>query len=318
MKITMLEPLGVSKETIDTLAKPLIEQGHEFVPCYSPIAPEEKLARAKGSDAFIIANSPLSGEIIRAAEDLKIISVGFAGVDHVDKTSCIEKGVRLMNAAGYCTDAVAELTVAMMIDLLRSVREADQKAREGGTKAGLREFEFRGKTVGIIGTGHIGIRVAELCRAFGCRVLGWNRSRKEAAVQAGIEYTDLDDLLKRSDIVTLHVPLTDSTRDLIDADAIAKMKDGAYLVNCARGPVVNSKALAEALQSGKLAGAASDVYESEPPVSPDHVLFSAPNFLATPHIGFYTVESMQRRGAIVFENVYAWLDGRYINEAKLN
>ena len=318
MKITMLEPLGVAKEKIESLAQPLIDAGHEVVLCTAPISMEEKLARAEGSDAFIIANSPLPGEVIKKAENLKIISVGFAGVDHVDKAACIEKGVRVMNAAGYCTDAVAELSVAMMIDLLRSVRAADIAARAGGTKAGLKEFEMRGKTVGVIGTGHIGIRVAELCRAFGCKVLGWNRSKKQEAIDAGIEYVELDGLLAKSDIVTLHVPLTDSTKNLIDEAAIAKMKDGAFLVNCARGPVVNSQALADALNSGKLGGAAIDVFEVEPPVATDHVLFSAKNVLATPHIGFYTVESMDRRAEIVFRNVTEWLKGNYINEAKLS
>ena len=318
MKITMLEPLGVSPELIGELSLHLTQAGHQFVPCTSPISRQEKLERAKGSDVFIIANSPLDGEIIRAAENLRIVSVGFAGVDHVDKAACLEKGVRLLNAAGYCTDTVAELAVALMIDLLRSVKAADAAVRAGGTKAGLPAFELRGKTVGIVGTGHIGTRVGELAKAFGCRALGWNRSVRQSALDAGIEMTDFDTLLKESDIVTVHVPLTDSTRGLIGRDAIARMKDGAILINTARGGVVDSQAAADALNSGKLAGAGIDVYENEPPIAQGHPLLTAKNVIATPHIGFFSRESMERRARIVFRNVTEYLKGNIVNEAKLS
>ena len=160
---------------------------------------------------------------------------------------------------------------------------------------------------GIIGMGAIGTRTAQLAKAFGCEVLGFNRSPRQIE---GVRMTDLDTLLSECDIVSLHVPLTDETRGLIGERELSLMKPDAVLINTARGPVVDSRALAAALKEGRLAGAAVDVYETEPPIAQDHPLLTAPNVTATPHVAFATKEALYQRAAIVFDNVAGYLDGK--------
>ncbi len=185
----------------------------------------------------------------------------------------------------------------MIISKLRNIVECNIATRKGLTKEGLVGFELSGKTVGIVGTGAIGLRVAELLKAFGCRLLGYSRSKSKAGEELGIEYVSLEELLKASDIVTLHTPLTEETRHLINGDNIKLMKETAILVNCARGPVVDIEALAKALKEKRIAGAAIDVFEIEPPLPTDHVLFDAKTALLTPHVAFATDESMVKTTA---------------------
>lgn len=168
-----------------------------------------------------------------------------------------------------------------------------------------------GKTIGIVGAGAIGKRVAALCKAFGCRVIAYNRSQVTDPVFDA--QVTLDELLTQADIVSLHCPLTPQTQGMIGANELAKMKPQALLINTARGAVVDSAALAQALQDGTIAGAACDVFESEPPLPADHPLLHAPNTLLTPHIAFASAESMEQRADIVFDNLYAWLDGKQIH-----
>ena len=161
--------------------------------------------------------------------------------------------------------------------------------------------------MGIVGTGHIGCAAARLFRAFGARVVGYARHESEAAREAGIEFVGLADLLEQSDIVSLHVPLTPETRGWFDADKICAMRDGAVLINCARGAIVDKDALAVALNGGKLAGAGIDVFDMEPPLPEGYALASAKNCVLTPHVAYLTEESMQRRAKIEFSNVIDWL-----------
>lgn len=311
MKIVMLEPLGIREEAVMSLAKPFMEQGHEFVYCGSKIETEEEvLSRASGADVFLIANSPLSGKVIRSAPNLKMISVAFTGVDHVDAAACRERSILVSNAQGYCTNAVAELTFGLILSALRNIVPCDSRTREGKTKDGLVGNELSGKTLGIIGTGAIGCRVAEIAKVFGCRLLGWSRTQKAEAREVGIEYVSLEELLKNSDIVSLHTPLTDETKLLINRDRIALMKPTALLINTARGAVVDSAALASALNEGLIAGAGIDVYEMEPPVPADHPLLTAKNVTLVPHIAFATKESIFRRAEITFDNISAWMEGK--------
>ncbi len=314
MKIVILEPLAVSEDVIDKLSKRLKEDKHELL-IYDTVTQdvEEMKERAKGADALIIASNPLPGEVIRSIDELKFISVAFTGVDHVDLEACKEKGVQVSNAAGYSNQSVAELVIGMIISKLRNIVECNQVIRQGKTKESLVGFELAGKTVGIVGTGAIGLRVAELLKAFGCKLIANNRSHCQKGVDLGIEYVGLDQLLKESDILTLHTPLTEETRHLINSENIKLMKPTALLVNCARGPVVDIEALAKALKEEKIAGAAIDVFEVEPPLAKDHVLFDVDNALLTPHVAFATAESMIARAGITFDNIYAWMDGMQIN-----
>ncbi|MDF2908552.1 MAG: hydroxyacid dehydrogenase [Herbinix sp.] len=315
MKVVMLEPLGVNAETIDQLSKRLTEEKHEFI-AYDNVTKdvEELKARAKGAEVLIIANNPLPGEVIKSAEGLKFISVAFTGIDHVDKAACVEQGVGISNAAGYSTEAVAELVIGLIISKLRNIVECNSVIREGKTKDGLVGVELAGKTVGIVGTGAIGLRTAELLKAFGCKLLGYNRSVKDEAQRLGIQYVSLEELLKESDIITLHTPLTEETKHLINQNNLKLLKKNALLINCARGQVIDIEATAEALKDNRFAGAAIDVFEIEPPLSLQHTLFGADNALLTPHVAFATKESMVRRAEITFNNIYSWLEGNQINK----
>ncbi len=314
MKIVMLEPLGVSERRTMEAARPLLDAGHEVVYCGEPIpGVARKIARAEGAEAIIIANGELEPEVIEGLPELKLISVGFTGIDHVPVELCREKGIRICNAQGYATDATAELALGHMLAALRNIASYDKQARDGGTKAGYPNNTLTGKTVGIVGTGAIGLRLAELLQPFKCELLGYSRSEKPEAAALGIRYVTLDELLTQADLVSLHVPLTDETRELLDAAALAKMKPGAILINCARGAVVDSQALAAALNDGKLGKAGIDVLEMEPPFPLGHPLLEAKHTTLTPHVGFYTQESLEDRIDIVMDNVVQWLAGDPIN-----
>lgn len=312
MKIVLLESLGVSEETLTACAKPLTDAGHTFVAYPKDTDPQVQIERAKDADILMIANMPLSGEVIRACKNLKFIDVAFTGVDHVDLDAAKEMGVKVSNAAGYSTQAVAEIALCMMLSLLRNIPQVEQRCRQGQTKDGLVGCELRGKTVGIVGAGAIGCRTAELCHAFGCKVLGYKRhvTGKEPSF---IEFVSLDELLQKSDIVSLHCPINEESKHLINAQSIAKMKQGAYLINTARGPVVDSQALADALNNGYLSGAGIDVFEKEPPLSTDHPLLHSKNTIVTPHVAFASAESMIARAQIVFDNIQSYLDGNQKN-----
>lgn len=312
MKIVLLEALGVSEEVLNRCAKPFVDAGHSFEAYDRDMDPQVQIERAKDADVVMIANMPLKGEVIRACHKLKYIDIAFTGVDHVDLNAAQEKGVAVSNAAGYSTQAVAELALCMMLSLLRNVPKVEERCRQGGTKDGLVGCELRGKTVGIIGAGTIGSKTAELCAAFGCKVLAYKRNVTGQEPKC-MEFVSLEELLNQSDIVSLHCPLNDSTRHLMNAEKIAQMKDGALLINTARGPVIDSKALAAALDSGKLAGAGIDVFDVEPPLPQDEVLLHCKNTLVTPHVAFATKESMEARAEIVFDNIRAWMDGQQKN-----
>lgn len=318
MKVALLEPLGIPEARVRGLARPIEEAGHEFVYYPDKTRDAAELARrSEGADVVMIANNPYPAEVARGADALKMIAVAFTGIDRVGLDACRERGITVCNCAGYSDVSVAELAVGLAIDVLRHVVPADAAVRAGGTSAGLMGREICGKTVGIVGTGHIGCAAARLFRAFGARVLGYARHESEAAREAGVEFCGLDELLASSDIVSLHLPLNDETRGWFDADKIAAMKDGAVFVNCARGAIVDNDALAEALNAGKLAGAGVDVFDMEPPLPEGYALAHAKNCVLTPHVAFLTEEAMERRAVIEFDNVRAWLEGHPENVCEL-
>ena len=312
MNIVLLESLGVPDEVLNACAKPLIDAGHTFKAYPKDTDPKVQIERAKDADVIMIANMPLSGEVISACPNLKYIDVAFTGVDHVDLEAAKAKGVKVSNAAGYSNEAVSELVLCMMLALLRNVPQVEARCRAGQTKDGLVGMELMGKTVGIVGVGAIGTRTAELCHAFGCKILG-NKRHVRGNEPDYIEFVSLEELLSRSDIVSLHCPLNEDSRGMINKDTIAKMKPGALLINAARGPVVDSQALADALNSGYLGGAGIDVFETEPPLDPAHPLLHSKNTIVTPHVAFASAESMESRCKIVFDNIAQWMDGHQTN-----
>lgn len=312
MKIVLLESLGVPDSLIDELAAPLRADGHTFI-AYDRTDDEAQLIKqAQDADVLMLANMPLTGSVIRACNQLKFIDIAFTGVDHVDIAAAKEMDVRVSNAAGYSTQAVAELAVGQMLALLRNVPQVDARCRAGGTKQGLVGRELGACTVGIIGTGAIGLKTAQLLRAFGCEVIAY-APRPKAEAEELVRYVSLEELLQTVDIVSLHCPLNDSTRGMIGAAQLAMMKQDAYLVNMARGPVVDSAALADALNEGRIAGAAIDVFEKEPPLDTDHPLLHAKNCMVTPHVAFASQESMKKRAKIVFDSLQKWMNGQQIN-----
>lgn len=312
MNIVLLESLGIPNNLLMDYAKPFMEAGHSFTAYEKDTNPQVQIERAKEADIIMIANMPLSGEVISACKKLKFIDVAFTGVDHVDLETAKSKGIMVSNAAGYSTEAVAELTVCMMLSLLRNVPQVEVRCREGKNKDGLVGSEIMGKTVGIIGMGAIGTRTAELLNVFGCRILGYKR-HLTGMESSFIEFIPLDELLSHSDIVSLHCPLNEDSRHLINQDTIGKMKQGAYLINASRGPVVDSQALADALNSGYLSGAGIDVFETEPPLDTSHPLLHSKNTIVTPHVAFASTQSMEARAKIVFDNITKWLEGNQTN-----
>ena len=301
MRIAVMEPLGVEQEKFMQIAREAVGNDVEIV-CYDTRTTDVEELGRRGRDADIIAigNLPFPREVLEKCENVKMLAVAFTGLDHVDLKYCEERGIKVQNCAGYATTAVAELTFGLLLDLCRNIGKCDTAARSSGTKAGLIGFELEGRTMGIVGTGAIGARVAKIADAFGMDVIAYSRTPGKVA---DVRYVSLEELLTQSDVVSLHVPLTDETRGMIGAEELALMKETAVLVNTARGPVVDTKALADALNSGRIAGAAIDVFDAEPPLDADEPLINAKNTVVTPHVAFATDESMIKRAEIEFRNI---------------
>lgn len=311
MKLVILEPLGVQEEKLLAMAKEVIGSRMEIVYYNTRVEDAATLIeRSKEADVVMLSNFKYGREVMMHCPHLKMICVAFTGVDHIDMAYCKERGIMVCNCAGYSNVAVADLVFGLVIALYRNIVPCDKVTRAGGTKDGLVGFELEGKKFGIVGTGAIGMRVARIAKAFGCEVYAYSRTEKE---ELDVTYVDLDTLLRTCDIVSLHVPQTPETIGLISAEKLSLMKKNAVLINTARGPIVESKALAEAVKSGQIAGAGIDVFEVEPPVPTDHPFFDSPQIVVTPHVAFATKEALEKRAVIAFENVDAWLKGTPIH-----
>lgn len=310
MNIVSLEPLGVNESVIKAMRKTFSSMGHQFTVYDSRTVDENVLStRAKGADVVIVTNIPLSSSFIDNVQTLKMIAVAFTGYDHIDLEACRNKQVIVCNAAGYSTHAVSELSVALMLDVLRKLTFNDAKTRKQKGRESFLGRELYGKTVGIVGTGAIGMQTGRLLKAFGCDLVGYNRTEKQEFIDMGGRYLSLDELLQESDIVSLHLPLNKDTREMINTSKIALMNSNSILINTARGGLVNSKALSTALDERRIAGAGIDVYENEPPINSKHPLMGVPNTVLAPHLGYATREAMLTRADIVKQNILKWLKG---------
>ncbi len=315
MNIVLAEPLGVDQKLIEEFKQKITAAGHALTVYDTCPADQEDLSkRVRDADAVLIANYPFGKEAILAAENLRYIDIAFTGVDHVAVDVCRDKGINVSNASGYSDIAVAELAFAMMLSLSRNVLQCDAVTRRSGTKNGLIGTELYGKTLGVVGAGKIGSTVMRIGQAFGCRVIAYNRTIKPELETTGVTFVTLEELMAKSDYVTLHVPVNDSTKGMINAKVLGLMKQNAFLINTARGPIVDSEALAKALNTGRIAGAGIDVFEMEPPIPADHPLLRAKNTLLTPHVAFATKEALERRAGIVFDNMFAWLGNEIKNK----
>ena len=310
MKIVLLEELGVSNSIIEKYREKLEKMGNQFISYKKDLDINTQIKRVKDADALIIANMPLDKKVLENAKKLKFIDVAFTGVDHIPLDVAKQKNIAVSNASGYATQAVAELCISFMIQLLRKIKENEVNCREEKTK--IVGNLLQGKTVGIIGAGKIGKRVAHLCKAFGCKVIVYNRSIvNDNSIDKQVE---LKELLQESDIVSLHCPLTNKTEGMIGKKELSLMKRTAILINTARGNIVKSEYLKEALETGVISGAACDVFEEEPPLSPDYNLIHPKNIILTPHMAFASIESLEERAEIVFDNLFSWLDGKQKNK----
>lgn len=310
MKIVIMEPLGITKEKLEIALTGVKEKGHTVVVYDTKTEDVAELGkRGSDADAIIIANQPIGKEVLAQWTNLKFLSIAFTGVDHVDVAYCKAQGIAVSNAAGYSTHAVAELAFGLTISVLRNIPPCDAICRMAGTKVGLVGSELYGKTFGVVGTGAIGVKVAAIAQAFGCKVVAYSRSEKKVVQDMGISYVSLTELLQVSDVVSLHVPLNDETKELIGAQEIGIMKPSAIFINTARGGVVNSEALAEGLNEGKIAGAGIDVFEMEPPVPMYHPLMTSKNTVVTPHVAFASHEALFTRAEIVCANILQWEAG---------
>ncbi len=312
MNIVFAEPIGLAVSQKNSFSVEMERLGHS-IRFYDtmPSDQDDLIKRCVDANVLVISNYKVTAEVIEKSQHLKMIAVAFTGVDHIPMDLCRSKGIVVCNAAGYSMQAVAELAIALSINLYRKIVPLDNVIRSGKTRDGFLGGELNGKIFGVIGFGAIGERVAKLALAFGCKVLIWSRTAK---VLEGVEFVELEYLLKNSDIVSLHIPLTDETCGLINESRLKLMKPNAVLINTARGPIVDSTALVNALIAGIIGGAAIDVYEHEPPIEENHPLFSAPNTILLPHIGFATKEAICARSKIVINNIKSWLGGRVENQ----
>ncbi|HDP54306.1 MAG TPA: hydroxyacid dehydrogenase [Bacteroidetes bacterium] len=307
MNIVFAEPIGLTNNEAQLFASEMETIGHKVSFFENvPANQDELLQRVADAHILVISNYPVGENVVHQAKNLKYINVAFTGVNHIALDACKAKGVQVSNAAGYSNRAVAELTIAMAINLLRKITPADAVTRSLGGRNGFLGNELYGKTFGILGYGQIGQRVAKLAGGFGCEVISWTRTPKNVE---GVSFVDFEQLFKRSDILSIHLPLTPETQNLIGILELELMKPTAYLINTARAKVVNYHALADALNQSIIAGAAIDIYEQEPPIEANHPLLKAPNTLLLPHIGFATHEAIALRGKIVLNNIRSWLNG---------
>ena len=266
---------------------------------------------------------------------LRLIATRSTGYDHIDMAWCKEHGVKVANVPTYGENTVAEHVFALLLTISHRLREAMERARSGRfSPQGLEGFDLQGKTIGVIGTGNIGRHVIRIARGFGMDVIAFDvKPDKALASDGGVRYASMDELLAAADVITLHVPALPQTEHLLDAAAFARMKQGAVVINTARGNIIDSRALIEALRSGKIAAAGLDVLPDEPLIREeaelissiyenrhdirelvaDHILLTMPNVAVTPHSAFNTREAIQRITTTTVANIVAFLDGRPIN-----
>ena len=276
------------------------------------ISRDELLATAYEYDMILCNKTIIDRAVIEKAKKLKFIGLFATGYNNIDITAAKEHGITVCNAGSYSTSAVAQQTFAYILNHYNAVNRYNDFVQNGGWQNSptfsvlyFPTDELKDKTIGIIGYGSIGKRVAEIANAFEMRVLVYTRTPKD---DTSVRFVSLDELLKTSDIVTPHCPLNDESREMFNKNTFAKMRDGAFFINTARGGVVNESDLADALKSGKLSGAAIDVLNQEP-MAKDCCLLGAPNLIITPHTAWAPLATRQRLLHIVEDNIKAFLNG---------
>jgi phosphoglycerate dehydrogenase-like enzyme len=307
MKCIFLDSIGPETKQLLLSQKP----DDMVVEFWDEIAAEDKAVKLAEARALITATYIVNGELLCRAPNVKIVQRLGVGTDNIDSAAAQKYGVAVGNVPGGNANGVAELTIGLILDLYRKISVLNQETKAcdwSMWKYRTCSYEMKGKVHGIIGFGNIGKRLAELSKAFGTTLLYYSRTRASAEVekQYAITYMELDELLKHSDIVSVHLPLNDATRNLINAEKLALMKPNAILINVGRGNVINEPDLHQALIQGKLAGAAVDVWATEP-VTKENPLLSLDNVIATPHVGGGTVDAALNIYKCSFQKIHETL-----------
>lgn len=278
--------------------------------CYDATEPDQLLERIQGADIVVTKEMPVSGELISQFPDsVKLICEAGTGYNNLDLDAARAKGITVCNIPAYSSQRVAH-TAIMMILALSSTMQTQMKMLGRGDRSNFTEylkvphFEVNGKTLGIVGGGNIGLEVAKIAKALDMNVLIYSRTPRDN----GYSYVSLEELLSTSDFISLHCPLNDKTRHMINEETIALLKPSAFLINTGRGALIDEPALIKALQENRIAGAGLDVQETEPPVS-DNPLYELPNVILTPHMGWKGLETRQRLVSILESNIKAFLAG---------
>ncbi|MGW4833692.1 2-hydroxyacid dehydrogenase [Amycolatopsis japonica] len=312
----MTSTIAVTRWIPDEALKVLAEAGEvKLSRADRPLTPDELREFVRGSSAIVgMLHDRIDGEVANAAgPDLKVVANVAVGYDNIDVPALAGRGVTVTNTPGVLTDATADLAFGLILAVTRRLGEGERLIRSRTPWSFHLGFllgsSLQDKTLGIVGLGQIGQAVARRALGFGMRIVYSGRSRAAEDVERtlGAKYVPFDELLRSSDVVSLHCPLTPETRHLVDADALKAMKPGAYLINTTRGPVVHEAALADALEAGEIAGAGLDVFEAEPEVEPR--LLDRENVVLTPHLGSATVETRTAMAVLAAENVASVLTG---------
>lgn len=272
---------------------------------------EEDLSGTNSVEAIVTVKTKVDRQLLAKYPNVKIIAVAFTGYDCVDLEICRQNDIAIYNVPAYSTNSVAELAVGLAISLLREIPAANNLVRSGkwDMKPGQ---DLSGKTVGILGTGTIGVMAANFFKTFGCKIVGWSRTERDEFKMLGNYISDLQKFFSIPDIISVHLPLNDKTKGIVGEKELSSMQATAYLINTARGPIVNEEALVKALTENQIAGAALDVFLQEP-ISPNSQLLQLRNVILTPHIAYKTVEALERRAEITIENIAHFIHGNKTN-----
>lgn len=312
MKISILEAKTVSKGDVSFEEIYSLGEVTEF-----PLTPVDKIVENVGDAEAVLCNkTPFTEDVLRACPKLKYIGLCATGYNNIDLKACRELGITVCNVPAYSTDAVAQHVFALMLHFASRVAEYDGFVKSGGwirsdtfSNFAFPIRELSGKTLGIIGYGSIGRKTAQIANAFGMNVIVSTRTPKQDDT---VKFTDMETLFSKSDFISVHCPLTEATKELVGRDMLKLCKESCVIVNTSRGPVIDEEALAEALNSGRIAGAALDVLCTEPMLE-SCPLIGAKNCIITPHVAWAPLETRERLVKVVAENLRAYINGAPIN-----
>lgn len=307
----MAETSALICDKVDPILEKILKDNGIDVTYAPEITPEELVGKVVNYEIVIVrSRTKITSEIISKADRCKIVARVGVGLDNIDTKACEAKNIRVLNAVEGAMNAVAELVIGLMLSMARQIPRADSAIRQGKwLKKELLGSELRGKYLGIVGMGNIGKRLARLARSLNMNIIGFDVAPidQEFSREVGMMKVDLDTLFQSSDFVSLHVPLLDSTKNLVNAERLAMMKPTARIINTSRGGIVDEAALYDAISAGKLAGAALDVFETEP--ATQNKLASLDKVVLTPHIGAQTIEAQGLAANVIAEKIVQTVRG---------